>query len=82
MHGIGLGFERAHALAAQFGVVEIAEAVREFLVEGARFRGLAIFFGEAGAPVECGRDFAGGGIQRDLLFEILLRILGCAAGAG
>ena len=57
---------------AQLGVVIIPVAVRQLLVIGARHRRLIVFFGQPRPPIQRGGRFIAGGIEGDLLFELLL----------
>src|SRR5271165_2468177 len=66
------------ALPAELGIVVVAKAVGEFLVERPRHRRVALFFGETRTPVERGGNFRGIGIERDLIFETLPGLLRAA----
>ena len=50
-------------------IIKIPEAFRNFLIVSVRHGCIAVFFGEASAPVEGSRNFGGVGIQLDLLFK-------------
>ena len=45
------GREMLHPLASQFGVIEVAIAIRELLIKGAGHEGLVIFLGQTSAPI-------------------------------
>jgi hypothetical protein len=59
------------SLTAKFGIVVVTKAVGEFLIKRARHCRIVFLFSEARAPVECGRNFGGIGIERDLVFKTL-----------
>ena len=71
MDGLAGSFKVLQFLASQIGVVVVAETIGQLLKECPRHGSVAIFFGQAGTPVNGGGNFIGGGIECDLLLEFL-----------
>src|SRR5271170_1873935 len=59
-------------LSRQLGVVEVAIAIGNLLIERSRHKRLVVFLSQTGAPIESRGSFRARGIKGNLFFESLL----------
>src|SRR6266498_69259 len=78
MRRVVASLEFASAFPRDGTVIIVAEALANFLIERRRHGSIAVFLGEAAAPVERRGNFVRVRIQPDLLFKSILRVRSAA----